>query len=127
MEMDEWIIALGRKCQYLKSLKIGAVVLHFDRDQTTAAVPFRSVDEGEREREGMKRKQEQLRIQINIKLVKIGQVYGGTLDYKGTCNSFCFRLRIATQYCSPQLPHPPNFDRASFTGPFPMNTVSHAM
>ena len=71
MEMDGWIIALGRKCQYLKSLNIGAVVLHFDRDQTTAAVPFRSVDEGERGREGMKRKQEQVRIQI--KLVKIGQ------------------------------------------------------
>ena len=70
MEMDEWIIALGRKCQYLKSLHI-CVVLHFDRDQTRAAVPFRSVDEGERERKGMKRKQEQVRIQI--KLVKIGQ------------------------------------------------------
>ena len=70
MEMDEWIIAFGRKCQYLKSLNICAVVLHFDRDQTTAAVRFRSVDEGEREREGMKRKQEQLRIQN--KLVKIG-------------------------------------------------------
>ena len=70
IEMDEWIISLGRKCQYLKSLNICAVVLHFDRDQTTAAVRFRSVDEGEREREGMKRKQEQLRIQN--KLVKIG-------------------------------------------------------
>ena len=61
METDEWIIALGRKCQYLKSLNIRAVVLHFDRDQTRAAVPFRSVDEGERERKGMKRKQEQIK------------------------------------------------------------------
>ena len=68
--MDERIIALGKKCQYLKSLNICAVVLHFDRDQTTAAVPFRSVDEGERGKKGIKRKQEQLKIQI--KLVKIG-------------------------------------------------------
>ena len=106
----EMIIALGRKCQYFKSLNICAVVLHFDRDQTTAAVPFRSVDEGERERNGMKRKQEQLRIQI--KLVKTGlglpSVRRNIIDYKGTCNSSCSRLRIATQYCSPQLPHPSN-------------------
>ena len=30
-------------------LNLGAVVLHSDRDQTTAAIPFRSVDEWERE------------------------------------------------------------------------------
>ena len=40
---------------------ICAVVPHFDRNQTTAAIPLRSVVEGERERKGMKRKQGQLK------------------------------------------------------------------
>ena len=45
-------------------LNLGAVVLHFERNQTTT--PFRSVDEGERERKGTKRKQGQLRVTIGL-------------------------------------------------------------
>ena len=56
--MDEWIrkenINIKRIC-----ILIRAIVLHSDRDQTTAAVPFMSIDEGERGRKGMKKKQEQ--------------------------------------------------------------------
>ena len=66
--MDEWIRKENINIKRIYIL-IRAVVLHSDRDQTTAAVPFRSVDEGERERERMKRKQE---LRIQIKLVKIG-------------------------------------------------------
>ena len=50
VQMDEWIIAaaLGKEMSILMTLhfNICAIVLHFDRNQTTAAVPFRSVDEG---------------------------------------------------------------------------------
>ena len=46
---------------YESTSSLGAVGLHFDRIQTTAAIPFRSVHEEEREREGMKRKQRQLK------------------------------------------------------------------
>ena len=44
--------AIGKEMTIFMSLhlNLGVVVLHFGRDQTTAAVPFRPVDEGERER-----------------------------------------------------------------------------
>ena len=54
--------------QCLKNLNICAVVLHI---QTTAAIPFRPVVEGEREREGMKWKQGQLRVKIGLGLPSI--------------------------------------------------------
>ena len=64
VEVGGWIVVLRKEISMFTSLhlNLGAIVLHFDRDQTTAAVPFRSVDEGPgRERKGMKRKQGQLK------------------------------------------------------------------
>ena len=58
VEMNEWIRKENIIMKRMYNL-IAAIVLHSDRDQTTAGVPFRSVDQGERERKGVKRKQEQ--------------------------------------------------------------------